>query len=485
MKKVLNVKSVFILLGPLIFGLFIIFNPIHAPLNANYMAGIVLWMAVWWLSECVHLAVTSLLPIVLVPLCQIAPVKEVAAQYGDSIIFLFLGGFLISIAIEKWDLHKRIARHILQITGNTISGILIGIMISTFVVSNWISNTATALMFFGVIMSLIKETDTNMQDKDKKFLSVSLLLGMAYAASIGGMATPVGTPPNMYFFKIYPKIFGEAMQVSFIDWLRFFYPLSMVILIGCYFILKLLFLNKMSVRKINIRHMDLNKKYAFTYEEKIISLVFLITVILWFTRENMTINNFQLKGWKNLFHQSGYFDDAVVAIASALLLFIIPSKKNKGESILIWEDVKQLKYEILLLFGGGFALAYGFEKSGLIVYLVEQLKFVRYFHPLLIIFFISVIVVIISEFASNIASIQLALPVIGAMIIHFPKAQWMPLIFPCVLSASVGFMLPVATAPNTIAFGSGEIPLKKMLLAGFFLDIFSIFAISIYSYFVL
>lgn len=481
MKKWLNYRLIYKISGPLIFVFFILVHPLQSTLAVNQMMGIVLWVALWWLTECVHLAVTSLLPLVLFPMCSIASVKEIAQQYSDSIIFLFLGVFLISIAIEKWDLHKRIARNILLITGRSVDGLVGGIMISAYLLSNWISNTATVLMLFGTIMALLNELESMMQKRDYNYLSASLMLGMAYAASIGGMATPVGTPPNMYFFKMYPKLLNNSIHISFAQWMVFFIPLSLLILVGCFFILKILFLDKISVKKINTEHFELHHKYKITYEEKVISTVFIFTVLLWLTRD-INISAWHIKGWKYWFKHSEYVDDSIVAIASAVLLFIIPSKKNPDETILMGEDIKRLKYDILLLFGGGFALAYGFEKSGLINFIVQQLNFVKTVHPLILILFISVMIVTISEFASNIATIQLALPIIASMLLHFSSDMYLKLMLPCVLSASVGFMLPIATPPNTIAFGSGKIPLSFMLKAGFYLDVFSIFTIAIYCY---
>ncbi|GAB4454134.1 MAG: SLC13 family permease [Bacteroidia bacterium] len=447
------------------------------------MAGIVIWMAIWWMTECIHLAITSLLPLVLTPFCGIAPIKEVARQYGDSIIFLFLGGFLISIAIEKWDLHKRIARNIIKATGTSTHGLLAGIMIATFLLSNWISNTATALMMFGVIMALIKEINlSDSNSSSSQYLAAALMLGMAYAASIGGMATPVGTPPNMYFFKVYHQLLPSSFSFSFYEWIKLMFPLSVLILAGCFWILKLLLLRPSHIKSISKQNLSLHQKQKISYEEIIVGIIFFVTIIVWITRD---INAFGIKGWKYFFASSDFIDDSTIAIASSILLFIIPSKKDQGKRLLEWEDIKQLKYEILLLFGGGFALAYGFEKSGLIKYLVGQLSIIKNIHPLLIVFFISIIVVIISEFASNIASVQLALPIIAAMSLHFPESFTLKLILPCVLSASVGFMLPVATAPNTIAFGSGVVPLNLMLKAGFWLDLFCIFSISLYCYFIL
>lgn len=484
MKKIWT-KNVFLLIAPLLFILFWVFQPLQGSDEINRMMGIVLWMAIWWMTECVPLAVTSLLPIVLLPISQICSVKEVTKEYGDSIIFLFLGGFLISIAIEKWHLHSRIARFILSITGNSVRGILIGIMASTFLISNWINNTATALMMFGVVMALIKSLEENFSKHEYYLCASALLLGMAYAASIGGMATPVGTPPNMYFFKMYPKWMPENFHISFAQWIGYFFPLSVLILSGCYFILQVLFLNKIS-SQIKIRSMkETLQTSQMSYEEKAISIVFCITIILWLTKDGWDFGFFNIQGWKSLFRHSDYLDDSVVAIGMSVVLFLIPSQQSKGKKILEWNDVKQLKYEILLLFGGGFALAYGFEKSGLINYLVEQLEFVKVLSPFWLALIISTIVVIISEFASNIASIQLALPIIVAMISNYPMAIQSKLLFPTVLSASVGFMLPIATAPNTIAFGSGYVSLRSFMKAGFWLDIFCIFVISLYCYFIL
>ncbi len=483
--RTLSIKNVALVFGPLLFLLLVLLQPFDTDVLVNRMIGIVLWMAIWWLTECVHLAVTSLLPLVLIPLCGIANIKEVSKEYGDSIIFLFLGGFLISIAIEKWGLHKRITRNILKITGNSTNGILIGVMLSGFLISNWISNTSTALMLFGAVMALHKELEGVLRKQEHYNLGIALMLGMAYSVSIGGMATPVGTPPNMYFYKIYPKILGNSIQLSFFEWIKLFFPLTLWILFGCYLIIKILFLNKIEVKRLEFKNLELYKKYKISFEEKVVGTVFLMCVTLWLLKDGISIGVFTIKGWKHFFLHPEYIDDSMVVIAGIVMLFIIPSKKNKRESILIWNDVKRLKYDILLLFGGGFALALGFEKSGLINYLVGQIVVVKYMPIFLVILLISVVVTIISEFASNIASIQLALPIVTSMSTHFPEQYKMVLLMPCVLSASVGFMLPVATAPNTIAFGSGAVPIKEMLKTGFWLDLFCIFSISVFCYYIL
>ncbi len=477
-------RLIWLFIAPLLALLFIIYQPLPAGDLINKMFAVVIWMAIWWLSECVHLAVTSLLPIILLPLLGIANVKNVSKEYGDSIIFLFLGGFLFSIAIEKWDLHQRIASAILKVTGNSLKGILAGVMIAAFLISNWISNTATTLMLFGAIMALYKELEPHIKAAHRKQFAVALLLGLAYAASIGGIATPVGTPPNMYFFKVYPQLFGNSVHINFMEWIIKIAPISIIIIVGCYLILSFLFLRTIKQKKIATSFLNLKKQYKISYEEKWIAVIFLICVVLWITREGWHIGNTVVYGWQNIFQYSHYIDDAVVAIAGATLLFIIPSKKNKGEAILVWTDVKSLKYDILLLFGGGFALAYGFNQSGLDKWLIGQFEFIKHLHPLLIIIVISVVVTLTSEFASNIASIQLALPVIAAMLVHLPNKNILMYLIPCVVSASVGFMLPVATPPNTIVFGSGLVGIKDMFKAGLLLDIWSIIVVSLYCYIV-
>lgn len=453
----------------------------------THMAGIALWMSIWWFTEAVDLAVTALLPMILMPAFGLANSKEIAQQYTDSIIFLFIGGFMLAFAIEKWDLHKRIAVKILSIVGTKPTSILFGVMMSSYLISNWISNTATTMMLFSAVLALILETEKHINtDANRNKFAAALLLGLAFSATIGGLATPVGTPPNMYFFKAYKEAFPDNTDLNFIKWAAIGFPLSLLFLVVTYFVLSKYYL-KSSI-KINLHKSFFKDNYKTlgknSYEEKWVFGIFISCALLWLTRADVDLGSFKYYGWKNIFHVPKFIDDSFVAVCAALLLFLIPSKKNKGEALLIWEDAKKIRYDIILMFGSGFALAHGFEVSGLSEWLAGSLAVLKGVHPLLVIIGICSIVCLISEFASNIASIQLAIPVMIAL----QKNLELPplvLMIPATFAASLGFMLPVATAANTIVFGTKRIQIKDMFRVGFVLDIIGILLISVFCYLLL
>jgi solute carrier family 13 (sodium-dependent dicarboxylate transporter), member 2/3/5 len=479
-------KYLLILIGPLAASLIWLFTDLD-PVNpkVTLMAGVAVWMSLWWFTEAVHLAVTALIPFLIMPLLGIADTKSVAQQYSDSIIFLFIGGFMLAFAIEKWHLHKRIAIRILSIVGTKPHNILLGVMLSAYLISNWISNTATTMMLFGAIMALISETDEFIHgEKNKARFAAAILLGLAFSATIGGMATPVGTPPNMYFFKAYKEAFPNLNDLNFLKWASIGFPLSALFLIATYFVLRFYYLRKkVTITNLGDNHFKNNYTILgkFSYEEKWISGIFISCMLLWFTRSDIVFETFTYKGWNHLFSNPKLVDDASVAILAALLLFLIPSKQNKGEALLEWEDAKKIRYDIILMFGSGFALAYGFDVSGLSNWLAHSLAELKGVNIFFIILGICIIVTIISEFASNIASIQLAIPVMIAL----QKDLDLPpllLMIPATFAASLGFMLPVATAANTIVFGTKRIDIKDMFKVGLVLDAIGILLITIFCY---
>ena len=457
------------------------------------MAGIAVWMSIWWISEAVNLAVTALLPLVLLPLMKIAPADAVAPQYTDSIIFLFVGGFMLAFAIEKWGLHKRIALKILSLIGSSPNKILFGVMLSSYLISNWISNTATTIMLLSAVLSLISVVENHLpEEKEKNNFAAALLLGLAFSATIGGMATPVGTPPNMFFFKEYHKTFSEQNDLNFLTWAKIGFPLSFTFLLLTFYVLRKYYLASIKLQ--------FDKKFFKEQlsaigkpipEEKIIGFIFMACVLLWFTREKIEIGNVSFSGWGSIFGDlisNGkpikIVSDATVAVTAAILLFLIPSVSKSGEKILEWEDAKKLRYDIILMFGGGFALAYGFKEAGLDKWLADSLYILKGTHPVILCIFICLVICIISEFASNIASIQLAMPVMVAL---QPKLGIHPLLLmiPATFAASLGFILPVATAANTIVFGTKRIFTRDMFYIGLILDLAGILLITLFTFLLL
>lgn len=476
-----------LLTGPILFLLILAFGNLspNQP-NVTIMAGIIAWIAWWWLSEVVDLAVTSLLPLVLLPTLGILDAKATASQYNDQVIFLFVGGFILSFAIEKWDLHKRISLKILSLIGTSPVNILAGVMFTTYFISMWMSNTATVMMLLSAVLAINYNIQQELGDNIKNNIPSALLLGLAYSASIGGMATLVGTPTNMIFYSFYQSNLPHAEAMTFTKWFGIAFPISFTLLIGTFFILRFRYISKKSNIKFDKSYFkDAYKKLGvFSYEEKIVTILFSITALLWFTRSNMVLGNFTFYGWSNLFTKKEFIQDSTVAIFMAILLFIIPSKKEKGQHLLQWEDAKKIPYDIILLFGSGFALAKGFEVSGLSKWLAGQLQFLHTVSPFLIVLAVCIVVCIISEFASNVASIQLVLPILLVLSSSL-KINPLLLMIPATLAASLGYIMPVATAPNTIVYGSKQFPVKHMLRAGTLVDILGIILITLTVYFFL
>lgn len=493
--------------GPVAALLIILFVDVDAsnPMIARMMA-VTVWMALWWLTEVVHLAVTSLLPFLLIPILGIADTTTIANEYMDPIMFLFIGGFILAIAIEHWNLHKRIALRILMEVGKSPASILAGVMGVTYFFSMWISNTATVLMMIAAVTAVVHQVERSMSlrrneaaeaiSSEKKGIvslrqsaglamtenkiATGLFVGLAYSATIGGMATLVGTPPNMVFYRFYEKVFPQNHDMNFTQWFLIGFPISIVFLILSFFILKWMFISKSRNHSFDTSYF--RKEYKnlgrMNYEEKVVSVIFITTAILWFTRAGIDFGNFSIPGWKNIFPNPENIQDGTVAIAMALLLFFIPSKSEKGKMLMTWNEAMRLPFHILLLFGSGFALAKGFEVSGLSGWLAVKLHFMKGVHPIVLVLGICALVTIISEFASNVASIQLMLPILLPLV-EVLDVHPLTLMLPATFAASLGFMLPIATAPNTIVFGSGRIKVKDMMRAGLILDIIGIVIITL------
>ena len=447
--------------------------------SASKMAGVAVLMAALWLTEAVPVAVTALLPAVLFPVLGILDSKQTSLQYMDPIIFLFIGGFIIAYGIEKWMLHERISLRILMSVGSRPSHILLGVMITTFLISMWISNTATVMMLFASVMAIIIKVESNNKGSSHRGISTALLLGLAYAASIGGMATLVGTPTNMIFYRMYKEQYPQNTDMNFFSWFIVAMPIALLLLLFTFALLKFIFIRKnesLEFEKDFFRD-SYRKLGKITYEEKFIGVIFIITALLWFTRADIDVGSINWKGWSNLFGSPEYVTDGVVAVFMATLLFFIPSKQNKGESLLVWRDISKLPFDIILLFGGGFALAKGMEVSGLSAWLASNLGFASKINIVLFVLLLCSLVTLISEFASNVACIQLMLPIIISLQKETGTDPLL-LMIPATLAASLGFMLPIATAPNTIVFSSKRFKATEMLRAGLWLDIAGIIIIT-------
>lgn len=469
-------KRIGILLGPLLFLLIYLLVPATfiSP-NAYKVLALAAWMVCWWVTEAAPFPVTALLPLVLFPLLGIMPITQSAMPYANPIIFLFLGGFFLALALEKHRLHERIALTLIRLTGTSGNGIILGFMMATAFISMWISNTATTMMMLPMAISVIKliipdqaEIKDGPRTPERNF-ALSLMLAVGYAATLGGLATIIGTPPNVVFIGLLHSL--NSQKISFGEWMLMGVPVTLVLLVCNYLIVtRVLFPN--NLKKISGSDELIRKKLEelgpLRMEEKMVLVIFSITSFFWIFQEAVNY-------WAGI----AILNDTNIAMTGGLLMFIIPTDWKKLTFLLHWEDTKNIAWGILLLFGGGLCLAEGLNKTGTIQFIgnwiVTQTHYSSWFILALI-----VISVALSELMSNVALVNIFVPVI------FGIAQGLNinpvlLALPVTLSASIGFMFPIATPPNAIVFSSGYIRMRDMIRAGFLLNITSIVIIWVAS----
>jgi len=457
-----------IISGPLAGGIawYTLYINGQAPSICN-MAFITVWMAVWWITEAVEIGVTSLLPFILMPLLHIMKAEDVAAHYMEQTIFLFIGGFFIAFAMEKWDIHHRLAYRMILLTGNSPARVLAGIMLTAYLISMWISNTATTLMLVAAVAAIVNHKEL-FTDHKRENIGAAFLIGLAYSATIGGMSTPVGTPTNMIFTGYWETHYLLREPITFLRWCAFGVPISLLLLLVGFFILKKMFRIKNTFSDKSFIQSKYKELGPITREQKTVLLLFAITIVLWFTRTRFNIGGLAIGGWEAWFPK-GYIKDSTVAIVTAVCLFVFPSRE-KGKFILEWNDVKKLPFHILLLFGGGFALASGIEVSGLGTYLASQLEFFKHYPLWMLIAALALLITLLSEIASNVATITLMLPILASLATAI-GVDPLRLMVPATFAASFGFMLVIATAPNTIVFAAGNFKSKQLFRAGLWMNL--------------
>ena len=480
-----KVKLAALVIAPLISLSLILFADL-APENPKitYTLAIAILMAIWWITEAIPLAVTALLPVVLFPLFGVVDGKTISAMYFNHLIFLFLGGFLMALAMERWDLHRRIAIKVLMFFGISPGRILMGFMVATAFLSMWMSNTATTMMMIPIALSIIYKLEEILGKAKLGTYSVGLLLGIAYSASIGGIATLVGTPPNLSFARIANIIFPAMPEISFADWLIFAIWITVLVFIAAW--LLLFFMYKPKQPWEGVDREEFKKEYQLLGkakpEEKIIFVLFVTMALLWVFRSGFHIGFVNIPGWSQLFDKPAYINDGTVAILIAVILFIIPSKTRKGERLMNWETANRLPWHIVILFGGGFALAKGFVDSGLSIWFGEQLSGLAGTHPMILTSVIVTMMSFLTELTSNIASTEMILLILAGMAVSI-QINPLLLMIPATLAASLAFMLPVATPPNAIVFGTGKLQIKDMVKTGFLLNLVGVVVTTLVTYF--
>jgi sodium-dependent dicarboxylate transporter 2/3/5 len=485
-QKVSKIKAVGMLAGPVLFIYFMFFTNLDPGQPAvSATLAVATLMAVWWITEALPLAVTSLLPVALFPLLGIMDGKDVSSTYFNHVIFLFIGGFMVALAMQKWNLHKRIALKILLFTGVSPARILLGFMFSTAFLSMWISNTATAMMMIPIVISVIDKLEDSVGKAETGKYATGLLLGIAYSASIGGIATLVGTPPNLSFARIFQIYFPGAPEISFTQWFLFALPVSVFVFVLVWGYLYMIF-GPRRKKWPKLSHDTFREQYRelgrTSFEEKAVLVVFVLLAITWLTRAGLDFGSIRLPGWSALFGHPEYINDGTVAIFYAILLFIVPSKDNRAIKLMDWKTARGIPWNIVLLFGGGFALASGFKESGLSLWFGEQLSFISAAHPIVVILAICLMMTFLTELTSNTATTEMLLPVLAGIAM---SSNINPLLFmlPATLSASMAFMLPVATPPNAIIFGTNRIRMIDMARTGLILNILGALVITFATYY--
>jgi sodium-dependent dicarboxylate transporter 2/3/5 len=468
-------KNIGLLLGPTAFALVhFFFHPEGLSAEANAILASALWIAIWWITEALPIAATALLPIILFPLTGGLSLAATTASYGHKYIFLFIGGFILAIAIERWQLHKRIALTIIKIVGTNVTHIILGFMIATAFLSMWISNTATAVMILPVgmaIVSQLRDIPETKEDENSIF-GKALMLAIAYSASIGGMATLIGTPPNLVLAGVVEKSYG--VEITFSQWFLFGFPVSIILLIICWlYLTKVAF--KFKQKKFPGGKAEINRQLntlgPLSYEEKSIAIVFLLTAFAWITR-SFLLADF-IPG----------IDDTIIAIASGLLLFVLPNK-DRTARLMTWEDAVRLPWGILLLFGGGMALAMGFETTGLANWIGSQMTALENIPLFLALFILITGVNFLTEITSNLATTAMLLPILVSIAAALGVNPNL-LLVGATVAASCAFMLPVATPPNAVVFGSGYLKIEDMVKKGVWMNIISILILTVIVYYFL
>jgi sodium-dependent dicarboxylate transporter 2/3/5 len=472
-----------LILGPVLFVLMLLLpTPAEMEPAAQKMAAVALLMAAWWMCESVPIPATSLLPIALFPLLGIMHTKQATAPYASHLIFLFMGGFIIALSMQRWDLHRRIAMNIVKTVGFSPARLIFGFMVATAALSAFVSNTATTVMMMpiglAIIAHVVEEGQKEGLDKeidfspDKFAFGLNLMLGIAYAASIGGIATLIGTPPNTVLAGYLQKTYG--FEISFADWLKVGVPLVLFMLPVCWLWLTRV-ANPMKLKKVpggrDLINAELKKMGAMNTGERWTALVFGLTALSWIFRKQLGF----------LFPDPALVTDAAIAMTGACLLFLIPINMKKNEFVMNWHWAVKMPWGVLILFGGGLALAAGFKETGLATWIGTRVGLLENAPIIVLVLAVAALIIFLTEMTSNTATSAMVMPILSAVAVGLGQNPLL-LVVPAAIAASCAFMLPVATPPNAIVFGSGYVTIPQMARSGFGLNIIGIVVAVVVTY---
>jgi sodium-dependent dicarboxylate transporter 2/3/5 len=475
--------NAWLILGPaLLFLALLLPAPKGMTPEAMKLVGVTGLMAVWWLAEVVNFAVVAMIPLVAFPLLGIQQAQSTAQAYADQNIFLFMGGLLLATAMQRWGLHRRMAVHVLALLGTRPKGLVLGFMVATGFLSMWISNTATAVMMLPIAISVVvyvtggKPEEIRGQKGEERNFSVALMLGIAYGASIGGMATLVGTPPNIVLVGQLDQLFPGAPGISFARWMALGLPLVAVFLPAvwvylCWIAFPVRTLHVGKGREFLQRERDALGRMGGG--ERVTLIAFVAAALLWMTRQPLDLGAFRVPGWSAVLPWAGFIKDSTVAMAVALSLFFIPADRKEGTRVLNWEWASRIPWDVLLLLGGGFALAGAFRTTELSAWFAQSLSGLEGLSP--------VAMTLLTELTSNTATAAVMLPILAATAVKIGVHPFV-LMVPATLSASCAFMLPVATPPNAIMFGSGCLDIPTMAKTGIAVNLLGLILITLFMF---
>ena len=451
---------------------------------ASRLAAVAALMAIWWMTTAIPLFATALMPLALFPLLGILAGKETAPIYLNSTIVLFIGGFMIALTMEKWNLHRRIALAIIHTVGGGPARIVFGFMVAAAFLSMWISNTATAVMMVPIGLAIVLQIEERVGEEAHAF-TVGLMLGIAYGCSAGGLTTLVGTPPNLSFQRIVEVLFPQAPAISFGQWMVVALPVGATMLVVAWALITQVLYR--ASPKITVRREVIAEQRAalgaMTFEQRVVSAVFAATALLWVFRVDLNLGAFTLPGWSRLLPWPKLVDDGTVAIAMASLLFFIPTRNRASGATRVMdaEVILRLPWNVVLLIGGGLALATAFQRTGLAPLIGNQFEAVGALPPLVLILLVCLAITFLTELTSNTATTEMILPILASVAVAI-GAHPLLLMIPATMSASCAFMMPVATPPNAIVFGSNRFSIAEMARAGIVLNLIGVVVIAAVVY---
>jgi sodium-dependent dicarboxylate transporter 2/3/5 len=461
-------------LGLVFFLLLMVFPVDPGNVPASRLAAVAMLMATWWVSDAIPLFATALLPLVLFPILGIMGGRATAPIYFNSTIVLFIGGFMIALTMEKWNLHRRIALTIIHWVGGGPARIVLGFMLAAAFLSMWISNTATAVMMVPIGLAIVLQIEEKFGADRTHSFTVGLMLGIAYACSVGGLTTLVGTPPNLSFVRIFQILFPDAPPIAFGQWIVMALPIGVTMLFVAWILITRVFYRTPEEVTVDddVIVAERSRLGTISFEEKVVLAVFAATAVLWVFRVDLQVGIATIPGWSRLLPEPGMIDDGTVAITMASILFFIPTRDPSGgdRRIMGPDVIPRLPWNIVLLFGGGFALAACFQLTGLAQIIGNQFEALGSLPPFFMILLVCLMLTFMTELTSNLATTEMILPILASIAV-VTETHPLILMIPATLSASCAFMMPVATPPNAIVFGSDRITVGEMARIGIVLNL--------------